>query len=88
MVDLAGSIRANATAMDAPCINPGGTRRSRDQPGEEPARGEERQQAADDTQKLNRSGMCWTIVLVIVGFVFAWTCVYVRVTSDKVRRIG
>ena len=90
MVDLAGSIRANAEAMERSLHQ---SRRELDQAETNLEKNLRGVKSANERQtklkKLNRSGMCWTwIVLVIVGFVFAWTFVYVRITRDKVRRIG
>ena len=90
MVDLAGSIRANAAAMERSLHQ---SRRELDQAETNLEKNLRGVKSANERQtklkKMNRSGMCWTwIVLVIVGFVFAWTFVYVRITSDKVRRIG
>ena len=80
MVDLAGSIRANATAMERSLRQ---SRRELDEAETNLEKNLRGVKSANERQttlkKLNRSGMCWTwIVLVIVGFVFAWTCVRAR----------
>ena len=89
MSELARGLKANALALErglgrsTTALEDAETKLSRNVDG---ARASVRRQTA--AYRANRRGSCWTwIILALIGVLFAWTYVVIKVSSDRTKRV-